>query len=44
MDSFYFSGGRYAVSEAEVLLYEYDETKPPILRPLVSDEAVRPDG
>jgi hypothetical protein len=25
-------------------LYEYDETKPPILRPLVSDEAVRPDG
>jgi Dolichyl-phosphate-mannose-protein mannosyltransferase len=25
-------------------LYEYDETKPPILRPLTPDEAVRPDG
>jgi Dolichyl-phosphate-mannose-protein mannosyltransferase len=25
-------------------LYEYDETKPPILRPLISEEAVRPDG
>jgi hypothetical protein len=24
--------------------YEYDEAKPPILRPLVSDEAVRPAG
>jgi len=26
------------------LLYEYDEAKPPILRPPVSDEAVRPAG
>ena len=26
------------------LLYEYDEAKPPIRRPLVSDEAVRPAG
>jgi hypothetical protein len=25
-------------------LYEYDETKPPILQPLMADEAVRPDG
>ena len=25
-------------------LYEYGEAKPPIVRPLVSDEAVRPAG
>jgi hypothetical protein len=25
-------------------LYEYDEARPPILRPLVSDETVRPAG
>ena len=25
-------------------LYKYDETKPPILRALIPDEAVRPDG
>ena len=25
-------------------LHEYDEATPPILRPLVSDEVVRPDG
>jgi hypothetical protein len=25
-------------------LYEYDETKPPILRQLISEAAVTPDG
>jgi hypothetical protein len=28
----------------KLFLYEYDETQPPILRPLVFDEAVRPAG
>jgi hypothetical protein len=26
------------------LLYEYDETKPPILQPLIPDEAVKSGG
>jgi hypothetical protein len=28
----------------EYFLYEYDETKPPILQPLILDEAVKTGG
>jgi hypothetical protein len=34
--------GRYP--RRQFFLYDYDETKPPILRPLIPDEAVGSDG